>query len=60
MNVYYELRAEEKLPAPGDGKPAPQTGGGFGYPAETALVNRFEGKIEMKDETPAKPAPQKE
>jgi hypothetical protein len=40
-------------------KPAPKSSG-FGYPAETVLVNRIEGTIRLKDETPAKPAPKKE
>jgi hypothetical protein len=66
LTVYYELRVEEKLQPPGekdDAKPAPKGGGGgaggFGYPAETVLVNRYDGTIRLKDETP-KPAPKKE
>ncbi len=54
LTIYYELRVEEADPA------AAQAKGGFGYPAETVLLNRFEGKISLKDETPAKPAPKKE
>jgi hypothetical protein len=62
LTLYYELRVEEKLqpPAEKDTAPAPQGPAGFGYPAETVLVNRFDGTVRIKDETPAKPAPKKE
>jgi hypothetical protein len=61
LNVYYELRGEEKRQPP-DGKDdaKPTAKGGFGFPAETVLVNRFDGTIQLKDETPPKPAPKKE
>jgi hypothetical protein len=62
LSVYYQLRVEEKLQPTGDkddGKPPAKGAGGFGYPAETVLVNRYDGAIRLKDETP-KPAPKKE
>ena len=57
LTLYYELRAEDALAAPTkDIAKAVAKGGGFGCPAETILVPRFDGKIRLKDETPAKPA----
>jgi hypothetical protein len=62
LNLYYELRvADRPQPPAKDGDPPASKGaGGFGYPAETVLVNRFDGTVRIKDETPAKPAPKKE
>jgi hypothetical protein len=57
LTLYYELRAEEFLKPPAEGAvQAPPKVGGFGYPAETALVPRIDGNVRLKDETPTKPA----
>ena len=52
--IYYTLRADQAVP-PGDKPMSPQAATGFGCPAETALVNRFDGpiKVQREDDYPA-------
>jgi hypothetical protein len=60
LTLYYELRVADPLGPPAKDGAAPKAAGGFGYPAETVLVNRHDGTVVLKDETPPKPAPKKE
>jgi hypothetical protein len=58
LTIYYTLYVD-RPPQPGDNPMSPPKATGFGCPAETVLINRFDGpiKIQREDE---KPKPMKE
>jgi hypothetical protein len=49
LTIYYTLRVDQAAP-PGDKPMSPSTATGFGCPAETALVPRFDGTIKIQRE----------
>jgi len=58
LTIYYTLHVDQPAP-PGDKPMSPPAATGIGCPAETVLVNRFDGAIKFQREDDP-PAPKKD